>query len=149
VDGKRQDVGIIGEYERRSVALMHVQINDGGALEPVFFTQYENRYGKVVKYAKACAFRSKRVMRTARQIAAEAGTDRLPAGRKRSANRRERPLDQALRPRKSNAPQSALRKRAVEKRSDVDGIMYALDRLNLREWRRMQVIIAVCCEQSA
>src|SRR5262249_14906705 len=63
VDGESKDLGIVRKNLRRTIPLMHVKINDGGAPDHISFSQHVNGDSNIIEDAESRAFPAKSMMR--------------------------------------------------------------------------------------
>src|SRR5689334_21238523 len=87
VHGERKYAGIVGQDRCGAVALMHVAIDDCDPLHQPLSLQRAGRDGGIVEYAIPLAMIAERVMRAAREIHADAFSERSAGGAQRGSAR--------------------------------------------------------------
>src|SRR5438552_11135617 len=138
---------IVLEDVRRAVALMHVQVDYGGALCAAFRSQPENRYRDIVEDAETGSLGSKSVMRAARQVSAPASSERVRGGGQRSSHGAERALNQTFGPGESDAADGVRRQGPVQERVDIAGMVGELYDGRIGERSAFEMVEAVGGEQ--
>jgi len=102
--GERKYAGIRGKDRRRTVALMHIEINHQRALYRALCAQLFNGDRDVVEHAETFTVVAERMVRTTGEIPGDAACE-ARARREQSATRREsRPAPERLAPWQSQAP---------------------------------------------
>src|SRR5262249_13734264 len=94
VDGEGEDARIVLKYLRRSVTLMNIEINHGGATDKAAFSQEMNCHGDIVEPTEAGSFWAESMMRTSPQSRAPAVLKCLTRRADGPANRCKCPLHQ-------------------------------------------------------
>src|SRR5579864_1778907 len=88
---EREDIPIIFKNPSGAVALVHVQIDNGGALDAALGAQPLDGDGDIVEHAEARALCSERMMGSPRQVPSPSPVESVAGGRERSPDRGERP----------------------------------------------------------
>ena len=95
---------VVREDRVRAVPLMHVEVDDRGALDPAVALQRADGDGDVVEYAEAFAVIRKGVVRSAGEIHRDPVLDRVARRLDRAARGAVRSLDERLGPGESEPP---------------------------------------------
>ena len=110
--GERQHAGLVSEDLRRSVSLVHIQIDHRNTARSSGLPQRLDRHRNVIEHAISRAFAAESMVRTSCQRPAPACTQCLCRCAQRSTHRSHRPANQLFGPRKANPPHFLRRKRA-------------------------------------
>jgi hypothetical protein len=122
---KSEDSRIAREYCGGPVALMHVAVDDSGALDTLRFARPLYRHCQVVEDAESRSLRSKGVVRAARKRSSDAvGQSRLRRSQS-STRAAQRSFDKFYGPRESNAPHEWTVKSALQKAVNVRRVVNA------------------------
>ena len=135
MDREREHRRVSAQDRRRTVALVHVCVNDDDPLDEALRLHRAGGDGAVVEHAVAFAPVSKRVMGAAGQVRRESLLQRCEAGPQSPARSPPRALDHPLGPREAYAPHLFLRERTVHDASQIAFFVGAQD-LRVRDRTR-------------
>src|SRR5215475_3690948 len=72
MDGEREDIRIVCKNFRSAIALMHVKVDHGSAVDEAPVAQELNGHGDIIEYAKTCALGAQSVVCSSAQRASPA-----------------------------------------------------------------------------
>src|SRR5439155_23800945 len=97
MDREREYRGVVAEDRRGPVPLMHVDVDDRGAPDPLLVLQVANRDRDVIEDAKTFSVVGERVMKTAGKVDSDLPLQRQASGLDAPSRAEERRLDERLR----------------------------------------------------
>lgn len=124
VEREREDARIVGEDRGRAVALVDVEVDDGGALGAVIAARDHDGHGEVVEDAEPLPLAAERVVRAAGHVPCGAVREGPGERGQRAAGRPARLVHQRLAPREPQPPDVAGVEGALAHGGEVRGVVH-------------------------